>query len=106
MLAAVIALWLFTFLQRQAGKTIQTLKENPSGLQLLALAALIGPVIGVSLSLLSVQNTPVGIASVLTSLSPIFILPISHFYFKEHLGWQAIAGTLLAMIGVSILFLV
>jgi drug/metabolite transporter (DMT)-like permease len=106
MLAAVIALWLITFMQREAGKTIQTLKENPSALQLLALAALIGPVIGVSLSLLAVQNTAVGIASVLTSLSPIFMLPISHFYFKEHLGWQAVAGTILAMIGVAILFLV
>jgi drug/metabolite transporter (DMT)-like permease len=106
MLAAVIALWLVTFMQREAGKTIRVLKENPSGLGLLALAALIGPVIGVSLSLLAVQNTAVGIASVLTSLSPIFILPISHFYFKEHLGWQVIAGTVLATIGVSILFLV
>ena len=47
MLAAVIALWLITFIQREAGKTIRTLKENPSALQLLALAALIGPVIGV-----------------------------------------------------------
>jgi drug/metabolite transporter (DMT)-like permease len=106
MLAAVVALWLITFLQREAGKTIRTLKENPTGLQLLALAALIGPVIGVSLSLLAVQNTAVGIASVLTSLSPIFMLPISHFYFKERLGWQAVAGTILAMIGVAILFLV
>ncbi|HUI87151.1 MAG TPA: DMT family transporter [Anaerolineales bacterium] len=105
MLAAVIALWLITFMQREAGKTIRTLKENPDGLKLLALAALIGPVIGVSLSLLAVQNTAVGVASVLTSLSPIFILPISHFFFKEHLGWQAIAGTVLATIGVAILFL-
>jgi drug/metabolite transporter (DMT)-like permease len=106
MLAAAIALWLITFMQREAGKTIQTLKENPRGLQLLALAALIGPVIGVSLSLLAVQNTAVGVASVLTSLAPIFMLPIGHFYFKERLGWQAIAGTILAMIGVAILFLV
>jgi len=105
MCAAMIAIWLVTLLQRQAGKTIQTLKENPGGLQLLALAALLGPVIGVSLSLLAVQNTAVGVASVLTSLPPIFMLPISHFYYKEHLGWQAIAGTILATIGVAILFL-
>jgi drug/metabolite transporter (DMT)-like permease len=52
-----------------------------------------------------VQNTAVGVASVLTSLSPIFMLPVAHFLFKEHLGWQAIAGTLLAMAGVAILFL-
>ncbi len=105
MCAAVIVLWLITFMQGEAGRTIQTLKENPSGLQLLALAALLGPVIGVSLSLLAVQNIAVGVASVLTSLSPIFMLPISHFYSKEHLGWQAIAGTILATIGVAILFL-
>jgi drug/metabolite transporter (DMT)-like permease len=105
MLAAVLALWLVALLQKQAGSTIQTLKANPSALKLVALAALIGPVIGVSLSLLAVQNTAVGVASVLTSLSPIFMLPFSRFFFKEHLGWQPIAGTLLAMAGVVVLFL-
>ena len=105
MLAAVIALWLVTALQKQVGDTLQTLKANPSSIKLIALAALIGPVIGVSLSLLAVQNTAVGVASVLTSLAPIFMLPISHFIFKERLGWQPVAGTLLAMAGVVILFL-
>jgi drug/metabolite transporter (DMT)-like permease len=105
MLAAVVALWLVALVQRQAGSTIRTLRLHPSAVRLLALAALIGPVIGVSLSLLAVQNTAVGIASVLTSLSPIFMLPFSHFFFKERLGWQPIAGTFLAMAGVIILFL-
>lgn len=105
MLAAVVTLWLVALVQRQAGSTIRTLRLHPSAVRLLALAALIGPVIGVSLSLLAVQNTAVGIASVLTSLSPIFVLPFSHFFFKERLGWQPIAGTFLAMAGVIILFL-
>lgn len=104
MSTAVVALWLVTFLQGEAGKTVKTLRANPISFRLLALAALIGPVTGVSLSLLAVQNAAVGVASVLTSLSPIFILPFSHFYLKERLGWQAIAGTILAMVGVSILF--
>lgn len=105
MLAAAIALWLMAALQKQAGSTVSTLRANPGSLRLLALAALIGPVAGVSLSLLAVQNTAVGVASVLTSLAPIFMLPFSHFVLKERLGWQAVAGTLLAMIGVVILFL-
>jgi drug/metabolite transporter (DMT)-like permease len=92
-------------LQRQAGHTLRVMVANPGAVRLTALAALIGPVIGVSLSLLAVQNIPVGVASVLTSLSPIFMLPISHFLYKEHLGWRPIAGTLLAMSGVIILFL-
>ena len=105
MLAAVLALLVLMLVQRQAGKTVQTLRANPKALPLLATAALIGPVIGVSLSLLAVQNTAVGVASVLTSLAPIFMLPVAHFLFKERLGWQAVAGTVVAMAGVAILFL-
>ena len=105
MLAAAIALWVMAALQNQAGKTVKALRANPSAIRLLALAALLGPVFGVSLSLLAVQNTAVGVASVLTSLSPIFMLPFSRFLLKESLGWQAIAGTLLATLGVVILFL-
>ncbi len=105
MLAAVLALLVLMLIQKQAGRTVQTLRANPKALPLLATAALIGPVIGVSLSLLAVQNSAVGVASVLTSLAPIFMLPIAHFFFKERLGWQAVAGTILAMAGVVILFL-
>lgn len=105
MLSAVLALWLVTLVQKQGGNTIRALRENPSALKLLALAALIGPVTGVSLSLLAVQNSPVGVASVLTSLAPIFMLGISHFFAHEKLGWQAVAGTILAMVGVAVLFL-
>ena len=105
MLAAVVALWLVTLFQRQAGRTVQILRQNPSTFRLLALVALIGPVTGVSLSLLAVQYSPVGVASMLTSLSPVFMLPIGHFVYGERLGWSAVAGTLLAMCGVALLFL-
>lgn len=105
MLAATLVLWLMGAFQKDIGKTVQTMRQNPPILKILALAALIGPVLGVSFSLLSIQHVEVGIASILTSLPPIFILPISHFIFKERIGWQAIAGTLLAMAGVFILLL-
>ncbi len=105
MLAAALALWIFTAFQKEVGKTFSALKENPTAFKQLAIAALIGPVLGVSSSLLAVQRAEVGVASTLTSLSPIFMIPVSHYIFKEKLGWQAIAGTLLAMVGVAILFM-
>jgi len=105
MLAALLALILIMIFQKQTGHTFRVLREDNSALRLLALAALIGPVLGVSFSLLAVQHTEVGIASVLTSLPPVFMLPISYFVFKERLSWQAIAGTVLAMIGVAVLFI-
>jgi drug/metabolite transporter (DMT)-like permease len=39
------------------------------------------------------------------ALPPVILLPISYFVFKEKVGWQAIAGTLLAIVGVAALFL-
>jgi drug/metabolite transporter (DMT)-like permease len=42
---------------------------------------------------------------VLMSLTPVIILPISYFVFREKIGWQAILGTVLAIFGVAILFL-
>ena len=39
------------------------------------------------------------------ALPPVFMLPISYFVFKERFGWQAVAGTLVAIAGVALLFL-
>jgi drug/metabolite transporter (DMT)-like permease len=43
----------------------------------------------------------------LMALPPVIIVPVSYFVFKEKIGigWQAIAGTMLAIAGVAILFL-
>ena len=106
MLAATIAFWLITLAQRQTGKTLQMVYAHPSALKLLALGALIGPVLGVTASLLAVQHASIGVASTLMALPPVFLLPISYFVFKERFGWQTILGTLVAMAGVAMLFLV
>ena len=68
--------------------------------------AFLSPFLGVSLSLFALQHTSVGVASTLMALPPVFILPIEYFYFKERFGWGAIAGTVVAMLGVAVLFLV
>ncbi|HZY42850.1 MAG TPA: DMT family transporter, partial [Anaerolineae bacterium] len=90
MLAATAVFWAITFAQRQAGKTLQTVRAHPSALNLLALGALIGPVLGVTASLLAVQHATIGVASTLMALPPVFLLPISYFVFKERFGWQTI----------------
>lgn len=105
MSAAALGLWLMAAFQGKVGGTVRAFQQNPSAVKYLALAALVGSVLGVTSSLYAVQHAEVGVASVLTSLSPIFLLPVSHFVFKERIGWQSIAGTFLAMAGVSVLFL-
>ena len=105
MLTATICIWIWTALQGQAGSTLQELRHNPRVIGLLALGAFVGPVLGVSASLLAVQHAEVGVASTIMALTPIILLPVSYFVFKEKVSWQAILGTILAIAGVAILFL-
>ncbi len=105
MLAATATLWIAAVFQRQAVATVNSMLQRPRVFGWVAFGALIGPVIGVSSSLLAVQHANIGVASTLMALPPVFMLPISHFLFKERLSWQAVAGTLIAMAGVALLFL-
>ncbi len=105
MLAAVIFIWAWTIFDGKSGPTFAALREKPQVIRLLALGALVGPVLGVSSSLLAVQHAEVGVASTLMALPPVIILPISYFVFREKIGWQAVIGTLLAIAGVAVLFL-
>jgi drug/metabolite transporter (DMT)-like permease len=105
MLAAVGFSWLLAAVAGKAGSTFQDLRGKPRTVGLLALGAFVGPVLGVISSLIAIQYVEIGIASTLNALTPVIILPISYFILKEKVGWQAIVGTLLAIAGVTILFL-
>lgn len=71
----------------------------------IAIGSVFGPFIGVSLSLLSVQHTTTGVASTITSISRILIIPISIFVFKEKISLKEIAGALITIAGVALLFI-
>ena len=105
MFTGMLFIWAWTFIQGKAGSTFAILREKPQAIRLLALGAFVGPLLGVSSSLFAVQHTEVGVASTLMALPPVILLPVSYFAFKEKIGWQAVAGTVLAIAGVAVLFL-
>jgi len=105
-ISGAIILWGYTLVRRQARSTIQALVEKPDSIPLILVGAATGPTIAVSLTLFAIQHAEVGVASTLTSITPILLIPIGYFFFKEHFGWQAVLGTLVAIIGVGFLFLV
>lgn len=70
---------------------------------LILLGAIFGPVLGVWLSLVSIERIDAGIAATLMSLSPIFILPVARIIEQEHIGPRAVFGALLAVLGVGVL---
>ncbi|PKO12492.1 MAG: EamA family transporter [Chloroflexi bacterium HGW-Chloroflexi-10] len=105
MIVAMIAIWLLTFIQGETRQNFQRLKEQPKAVRLIIGGAIFGPFIGVWLSLIAVQFSKVGIASTLMSLTPILHLPIVALWLKERINARAIIGTVIAMIGVAVIFL-
>jgi drug/metabolite transporter (DMT)-like permease len=104
MIAAFTALWIITIIQAQAISTFQQANDQKTGMLYILAGSFFGPLIGVSLSLFAIQNTSIGIVSTIIALPPIFLLPVGHFVFKERITWKAVAGTLLAIGGVGLLF--
>jgi drug/metabolite transporter (DMT)-like permease len=101
---ATCSLWLITLFRGRIRYTIRKLSDK-KGVITLTGGAFCGPFLGVWLSLVAVQNTYVAIASTLMALPPIFLIPLSHWIFKEKISLGAIIGTIVAVIGVSLIFL-
>ncbi len=91
----------FTFVG--AWPRVAAATKDLRALALLTSGAVFGPFLGVSLSLLAVHNTEAGVASAIMSVTPILMLPIDHFR-GERVSVRAVAGTLLAVAGVAVLF--
>lgn len=104
LLVASAAIWLWALIQGQVRPTVEGLRNKHAGWAILG-GSLAGPFIGMTLSLAAVQLTHVGIASTLMSLSPVLLLPLVHWVFKERISQRAIVGTVMAMVGVAMIFL-
>lgn len=106
MSAALVVMWAVTLFQGQGRFSVQRVLDERQAVLSIAGGAFIGPFLGVSLSLLSLQYTEVGVASTLMALPPIFLLPVGYFFFQERFGWGAVFGTVVALAGVAGLFLI
>ena len=101
--AGVAALLLYFGALGRLRSTLGALQDGRAT-AFIGLGAVTGPVLGVVLSLVAITKAPMGVAATLMSLSPIILLPVSHFFFKEKVGGHAILGTLLALAGAAALF--
>ncbi|MGC4064066.1 MAG: DMT family transporter [Polyangiaceae bacterium] len=91
---------------RQRGVESENAKVVPQlrrALGLMALGSVLGPFLGVSLGLHSMQLLPAGVASTLMSIVPVLLVPVSAVLFKERVGGREWLGTTVALLGVSVL---
>lgn len=104
-LSAVVSLWLVTGITGRVRATLQRMADSKA-VGWLSGGVIFGPFLGVWLSLVAVQHTYVGIASTLMALPPIILIPLSRWVFKERITVGTVIGTIIAIAGVAILFLV
>lgn len=78
--------------------------RDRKALLLLSMGALVGPVLGIILTLYAFQWAPVGVVTALMQTSPILLLPVDYFIFKKTVPPSAVFGTLAAIGGAALLF--
>ncbi|MCX6091581.1 MAG: DMT family transporter [Candidatus Bipolaricaulota bacterium] len=102
--AATVAAWILALPRGEWRETFRGLRDRTAA-GATAAGAMVGPVLGVTLSLVALANSRVGVASTLMALTPVFLLPLSAFAFHERITWRSVAGTVLAVGGVAVLWL-
>lgn len=78
---------------------------HKSGLGFTTAGAFFGPFLGVSFSLLAVQNTATGVASTIMAIVPVLIIPPAVLIFRERVTIKEVLGAFIAVGGVALLFI-
>jgi len=103
--SAVIIIFPIARLAGEYNDAIVIYLKDRRALWLTFLGAFLGPFLGITLSLVSVAYTSVGVAATLMATVPILMLPLVRFVLKENVSWRALAGAMIAVAGVAVLFL-
>lgn len=101
---ATVIVILFLLIFRKLGEKIERIRRQPAHvLGLAATGTIFGPLMGVGLALFAIQTVSVAVAQTIFALVPVVALVISHFVFKQRVTPRALAGIVIALLGVSIL---
>jgi drug/metabolite transporter (DMT)-like permease len=105
MILGALFVWIVMVIAGRFPELSKALKSK-QGMTDTAIAALIGPFMGVTLSMVAVTYTETGVAQTLMSLMPVLIIPTVWILYKQKTSWRGILGAAIAVIGVGILFLI
>lgn len=104
LLVALVTLWLLAAFRGQLRDTFDKWR-NRSAFKSMVAGSVVGPFLGIWLSLQAVQLAPVGIAATLMALPPVILIPLGYLIYGERVGRRGIAGTFVAFCGVALIFL-
>jgi len=104
MVTATLSIWTISAFRGKLGGVVTALKDSKA-IRLCFGGTFFGPFLGVWMSLVALQYISTGVAATLNATTPVMIIPLVMIYYKERVSIRAITGALLAVSGVTILFL-
>ncbi len=78
--------------------------DDGKAIALTGAGTIVGPFLGVWLSLVSVRYTETGVAATLMGLTPLIVIPWAHLIFKEKISARVWIGTCVAVVGTALIF--
>ena len=93
-----------TMLITRKTRTVARATHDCRGMFFVFLATLLGPFLGVSLSLMATLYTTTGIAQTIMAMTPIFILLPSWYFFHQRVTPLEILGAIISVAGVTLFF--
>jgi len=102
--AATAGIWLLAAAQRDVRRTLAALRDR-RGSAFMVGGAFFGPFMGVTLSLTALKYIEAGVAASITAIYPVLTLLLSSRFHGERLTLRTLAGALVAVAGVVVLFL-
>lgn len=103
---SIILFYPMTYFFGKIKNPIKVFSKDKTALKHVIFGSIVGPYLGITFSLIAIANTFVGVASTLIATTPIIMLPMVVLYYKEKLSFTSIIGTIIAVAGVAILFLI
>lgn len=103
--SSVIIFLPIMFLLKKFKNPYRLYNKDKSALVTTIIGTILGPFLGITFSLIAIENTKVGIAATLMSTMPIIMLPMAKYIQKENLSWRAITGAIITVAGIGLIFL-
>jgi len=101
-IVGVLAFILAVSVRRQWGAVLRGLADRRA-MTMVAAGGVLGPFLGVGLSLTAAQLTNAGVAASLMAMQPILVIPLAVAFAHEKVGLAALGGAAIAVAGVVML---
>ena len=104
LLLGALFIWLLALVVGRMPELLRAARDSV-GMRDTAAASVVGPYLGITLSMVAVTLTETGVAQTLLSLMPVMIIPVVWILYGQKTSRRSMIGAVVAVLGVAIIFI-